>query len=70
MHSTIYRALRRSCRIGLALLALSPGFAQASDWPMRPVTVVVPFVAGGNTDMMARLAAERLSAKFGQPFII
>ena len=28
------------------------------------------FIAGGNTDMMARLAAERLSAKFGQPFVI
>jgi tripartite-type tricarboxylate transporter receptor subunit TctC len=34
------------------------------------VTIIVPFVAGGNTDMMARLAAERLSAKFGQPFVI
>ncbi len=45
--------------------------AQASsDWPTRPVTIIVPFIAGGNTDMMARLAAERLSAKFGQPFVI
>jgi tripartite-type tricarboxylate transporter receptor subunit TctC len=34
------------------------------------VTIIVPFIAGGNTDMMARLAAERLSAKFGQPFVI
>jgi hypothetical protein len=40
------------------------------DWPTRPVTIVVPFVAGGNTDMMARLAAERLAAKLGQPFVI
>jgi len=56
--------------IALALLALSPGLAHASDWPARPVTIVVPFVAGGNTDMMARLAAERLAAKFHQPFVI
>jgi tripartite-type tricarboxylate transporter receptor subunit TctC len=42
----------------------------SSDWPTRPVTIIVPFIAGGNTDMMARLAAERLSAKFGQPFVI
>ena len=54
----------------LALLALSPGAARALDWPTRPVTIVVPFVAGGNTDMMARLAAERLAAKLGQPFVI
>ena len=32
--------------------------------------IVVPFVAGGNTDMMARLAAERLAAKFHHPFVI
>jgi tripartite-type tricarboxylate transporter receptor subunit TctC len=58
------------CAIGLALLALSPALAQPNDWPARPVTVVVPFVAGGNTDMMARLAAERLAAKFHQPFVV
>jgi tripartite-type tricarboxylate transporter receptor subunit TctC len=58
------------CVIAIALLATLPGVSYASDWPMRPVTIVVPFVAGGNTDMMARLAAERLAAKFGHPFII
>jgi tripartite-type tricarboxylate transporter receptor subunit TctC len=55
---------------GLALIALIPGVAQASDWPNRPVTVVVPFIAGGNTDMMARMAADRLSAKLGHPFVV
>src|SRR5262245_15177733 len=53
-----------------ALSVTAPGAALAVEWPTRPVTIVVPFIAGGNTDMMARLAAERLSAKFGQPFII
>jgi tripartite-type tricarboxylate transporter receptor subunit TctC len=43
---------------------------QAADWPNRPVTVVVPFAAGGNTDMMARLGAQHLSAKFGQTFVV
>jgi tripartite-type tricarboxylate transporter receptor subunit TctC len=43
---------------------------RAADWPTRPVTVIVPFGAGGNTDMMARLAAQHLSSKLGQPFII
>jgi tripartite-type tricarboxylate transporter receptor subunit TctC len=43
---------------------------RADDWPTRPVTIVVPFGAGGNTDMMARLAAQDLSQKFGQNFIV
>src|SRR6185436_11806736 len=43
---------------------------QAADWPSRPVTVVVPFGAGGNTDMMARLGAQHLAAKFGQSFVV
>lgn len=44
--------------------------ARAADWPDRPVTVIVPFGPGGNTDTMARLAAQDLSAKFGQNFIV
>ena len=47
-----------------------PAPAHASDWPSRPVTVIVPFAAGGNTDMMARLATQHLSAKFGQSFVV
>jgi tripartite-type tricarboxylate transporter receptor subunit TctC len=43
---------------------------RALDWPSRPVTVVVPFAAGGNTDMMARLGAQHLSTKFGQTFVV
>jgi tripartite-type tricarboxylate transporter receptor subunit TctC len=55
----------------LALLAPALGNAQASgEWPSRPVTIIVPFVAGGNTDMMARLAGDKLAAKFGHPFVI
>jgi tripartite-type tricarboxylate transporter receptor subunit TctC len=43
---------------------------RALDWPSRPVTVVVPFAAGGNTDMMARLGAQHLSTKFSQTFVV
>jgi len=56
----------------LAFIAQS-GLATAAgalDWPTRPVTIVVPFAAGGNTDMMARLGAQRLSEKLGQNFIV
>jgi tripartite-type tricarboxylate transporter receptor subunit TctC len=52
-----------------ALVALTASL-RAADWPARPVTVVVPFAAGGNTDMMARLGAQHLSTKFGQTFIV
>jgi tripartite-type tricarboxylate transporter receptor subunit TctC len=52
----------------LALTLAAP--AQASDWPSRSVTVIVPFGAGGNTDMMARLATQHLSTKFNQPFVV
>ena len=51
----------------LAVLSL-PG--QAADWQGRPVTVIVPLAAGGNTDMMARLAAQHLTDKLGQTFIV
>ena len=56
--------------LGLAAIALLSEPIAAADWPSRPVTIVVPFGAGGNTDMMARLAAQDLSAKFGQSFVV
>jgi tripartite-type tricarboxylate transporter receptor subunit TctC len=60
-------------RVQLAALMLCAALVQpaaAADWPTRPVTVVVPLAAGGNTDMMARIGAQRLSEKFGQPFVV
>ncbi|MCX7314158.1 MAG: tripartite tricarboxylate transporter substrate binding protein [Alphaproteobacteria bacterium] len=57
----------------LAVAALLSGLAapsHAADWPAKPVTVIVPFGAGGNTDMMARLGAQHLAAKLGQSFVI
>ena len=58
------------CSALSALLALTTTVAFAADWPNRIVTVMVPFGAGGNTDMMARLAAQDLSSKFGQTFVV
>src|SRR5258708_11570428 len=54
----------------LGCVLLGAGAANALDWRTRPVPIVVPLAAGGNTDMMARIAAQRLSEKFGQPFIV
>ena len=44
--------------------------AAAQQWPTRPVTVIVPFAAGGNVDAAARLFSERLSHRLGQQFVI
>jgi tripartite-type tricarboxylate transporter receptor subunit TctC len=50
---------------------LLPGFASAqAAWPDKPVRVVVPWAAGGITDILARIVAQKLSDKFGQQFII
>ena len=52
-----------------AALAL-PGMAQAQQWPSRPITLVSPYPPGGTNDIVGRLFADRLSAKFGQPIIV
>jgi tripartite-type tricarboxylate transporter receptor subunit TctC len=54
---------------GLTVVDLSSS-AFAQVWPERPVTVIVPFAAGGNTDGIARMAAERLSEIFDKQFLV
>lgn len=55
----------------LALCASTAGTALAADaWPSKPVRLVVPFPAGGSTDVVGRLIAQRLSEKFGQQFVV
>ncbi len=57
-----------------AILALSATAANAKDdaasWPNKPVRLIVPFPAGGSTDVVARLIAERLGQKLGQQFVV
>ncbi len=54
---------------GAALLALGAS-AGAQDFPAHPITMVVPFPAGGPTDVIARVVAERMRVSLGQPVII
>jgi len=50
------------------LVALASAHAQV--YPSRPITMVVPFPAGGSTDAVARIVAERMRVSLGQPVII
>ena len=62
---------RRLFLSGAVLFATSRiRYALAESWPQKPVTVIVPFAAGGNTDGIARMAGQRLSEAFGKPFVI
>ena len=54
----------------LGALSLTPRRARAEQWPTRPVKLVVPFAAGGTTDILARVVASKISEEFGQQFIV
>ena len=63
-------ALRWLSWIGISLAASVTAWAQAENYPSHTITVVVPFPAGGLTDVPTRLAASLLQNKIGQPVVI
>jgi tripartite-type tricarboxylate transporter receptor subunit TctC len=60
----------RAISAGLAALLLATLPAKADDYPSRPITLVVPFPAGGGVDAVGRIIAEKLSAALGQHVVI
>jgi len=55
---------------GAAVLPAASQVASAQAYPNRPITLVVPYPAGGPTDTIARLLAERMRASLGQPVVV
>jgi tripartite-type tricarboxylate transporter receptor subunit TctC len=68
----VLRAIMRFCRmliaIVVALATATPIWA--AEWPTRAVRIIVPFAAGGATDVLTRLLCQRLSAQLNVPFIV
>ena len=61
--------MKRLSFIAIAL-ALGCAFASADDYPTRPITLVVPFAAGGPTDVIGRLMAQNMGATLGQNVVV
>jgi tripartite-type tricarboxylate transporter receptor subunit TctC len=60
----------KTTALALAAVLGLAGAAHAQSWPTRPVTMIVPFAAGGPTDIVARIVAEHMSRTIGQQIVI
>src|SRR4029077_1041344 len=62
--------MRRAIWIALAALLISGDHAAAQNFPSRPITIIVPFSAGGPSDAMARILAERMKVTLGEALLV
>ncbi len=63
-------AITRRTALAAPAMLLASGARAQPGWPGRPVTLIVPWAPGGSNDVVARLIAPQLEARFGHPFII
>jgi tripartite-type tricarboxylate transporter receptor subunit TctC len=62
---------RQLLRLTLAVIVtLLPSTAWSQPYPSRPITIIVPFAAGGPLDVVARILSERMRVTLGQPLLI
>lgn len=61
---------RRFALMGLSALLLGPSLGLAQDWPAKPITLVVPFPAGGSNDVVARVVGESVRKRVGQTVVV
>src|SRR5690349_1154198 len=64
------RTVAVTAAVGLMSVVLPPAEAGAQSYPTRPITIVVPYPAGGPTDTLARIMSDRLKAALGQSVIV
>lgn len=64
------KLLRRGALLGAAGLLAAPAVHAQAPWPNRPIRVILPFAAGGGTDVAARVYVVRLAELLGQPVVI
>jgi len=65
------RTFLAACALALGSLTIASAvLAQDDAWPSRPVKIIVPFPAGGTSDLMGRMIADQLSKALRQPFIV
>src|ERR1700743_3794221 len=64
------RPMNKALVAGLALLAAMNGPARAQNFPPRPITMVIPFAAGGPTDVLGRVVAAKMGEILGQQIVV
>ena len=70
LRRTLLRSVPGALTALLLATAAVPGHAQTAGYPNKPVTIVVPFTAGGNTDAFARMVGDELDKALGQRFLV